>query len=66
MFIFDDPLKHVNDYTEAAILFKNMSDYLIQTGKTILVATNNEEVSRAMRLPMTIHFHALKLRGGRR
>lgn len=44
MFIFDDPLRYVADSAEAALLFKNMSDYLIQTRKTILVATNNEEV----------------------
>lgn len=44
MIIFDDPLRYVNDNAEAALLFKNMSDYLIQTGKTILVTTTNEEV----------------------
>lgn len=45
MFIFDDPLRYVSDDAEAALLFKNMSDYLLQTGKTILITTTNEEVS---------------------
>lgn len=29
---------------EAATIFKNVSDYLIQTGKTVIVTTTNEQV----------------------
>lgn len=44
MFIFDDPLRYIADESESAILFKNVSDYLIQAGKTIMITTTNEEV----------------------
>lgn len=44
MFIFDDPLRYIADESESAILFKNVSDYLIQAGRTIMITTTNEEV----------------------
>lgn len=44
MFIFDDPLQNVNNETEAASIFKNVIDFLIQNGKTVVVTTTNEDI----------------------
>lgn len=44
--MFDDPLSSMENEQEAADIFKNVSNYLMQTGKTVIVATTNEQVSK--------------------
>lgn len=41
---------------EATAIFKNVSDYLIQTGKTVIVSTTNEHVC-ALFYQILSHFH---------
>lgn len=51
VFLFDNPLSSLTNFEDARIIFTDMVDFLLERGKTIVVATQNEEfLSKCMRL----------------
>lgn len=51
VFLFDNPLSNLTNFEDARIIFTDLVDFLLERGKTIVVATQNEEfLSKCMRL----------------
>lgn len=51
VFLFDNPLSNLTNFEDARIIFTDMVDFLLERGKTIVVATQNEEfLEQCMRL----------------